>query len=57
MSSLTDIDKRYFEKILDMEKGWVLDFSDCSFGQFFAHHKINIHSQKYQPTGPQRPRR
>ena len=51
MSSLTDIDKRYFEKILDMERGYVLNFSDCSFGQFFAHHKINIHNQKYQTHG------
>ena len=51
MSSLTDIDKRYFEKILDMETGYVLNFSDCSFGQFFARHKINIHNQKYQTYG------
>ena len=51
MSSLTDIDKRYFEKILNMETGYVLDFSNCSFGQFFACHKINIHDQKYQTLG------
>ena len=51
MSSLTDIDKRYFEKILNMEGGYLLNFSDRSFGQFFAHHKINIHSQKYQTYG------
>ena len=51
MSSLTDIDKLYFEKILDMEGGYVLNFSDYSFGQFFARHKINIHNQKYQTYG------
>lgn len=51
MSSLTDIDKRYFEKILNMERGDVLNLSNCSFGQFFACHKINIHDQKYQTLG------
>ncbi|MDE2733855.1 MAG: hypothetical protein OXI72_05645 [Gemmatimonadota bacterium] len=51
MSSLTDIDKRYFEKILNMETGYVLNLSNCSFGQFFACHKINIHDQKYQTLG------
>lgn len=51
MSSLTDIDKRYFEKILGMKTGYVLSFSNYSFNQFFARHKIDIHNQKYQPHG------
>ncbi len=51
MSSLTDIDKRYLEKILEMGSGYVLDFSDATFGEFFKRHNIGIHSQKYQTYG------
>jgi len=51
MSSLTDIDKRYLEKILGMEGGYVLDFSDATFGEFFRRHNIDIHGNKYQTSG------
>jgi len=51
MSSLTDIEKRYFEKILNMQGGYVLDFTDATFGEFFGRHKIDIHTQKYQTYG------
>lgn len=51
MSSLTDIEKRYLEKILGMQSGWVLDYSDATFGALFSRHKIDIHSQKYQTYG------
>ena len=57
MSSLTDIDKRCFEEILKMGGGYVLDFSNCSFGQFFARHKIDIHNQKYQTYGTSKARK
>ncbi|WP_416877411.1 hypothetical protein [Litorimonas sp.] len=51
MSSLTDIEKRYFEKLLDMGGGYVLDYTDASFGEFFRRHKVDIHSPKYQTIG------
>lgn len=51
MSSLTSIDKRYLEKLLNMEGGYVLDFTDATFGEFFARHNIDIHNQKYQTYG------
>lgn len=51
MSSLTDIDKRYMEKLLDMGGGYVLDYSDASYGEFFKRHGINIHGPKYQTYG------
>lgn len=51
MSSLTDIDKRYLERILGMASGYVLDYSDPSFGEFFQRHNINIHGPKYQTYG------
>lgn len=51
MSSLTDIDKRYLEKLLGMQSGYVLDYSDATFGEFFNRHKIDIHGSKYQTYG------
>tara|TARA_B100002003_G_scaffold248276_1_gene281691 strand:+ start:24 stop:857 length:834 start_codon:yes stop_codon:yes gene_type:complete len=51
MSSLNDVEKRYFEKLLGMQSGYVLDYSDPTFGEFFNRHKINIHSPKYQTYG------
>ena len=51
MSSLTDIEKRYLEKLLGMGSGYVLDFSDATYGEFFARHKVDIHGSKYQTYG------
>ena len=51
MSSLTSIDKRYFEKILGMASGYVLDFTDATFEEFFARYKVDIHGKKFQTYG------
>jgi hypothetical protein len=51
MSSLTDIEKRYFEKLLGMQGGYVLDYSNATFGEFFKRHKVDINGQKYQTYG------
>lgn len=51
MSSLTDIEKRYFEKLLNMQSGYVLDFSDVTYGEFFNRHRVDIHGGKYQTNG------
>ena len=51
MSTLTDIDKRYLEKVLDMGGGYVLDYTDATFGEFFKRHRVNIHGPKYQTYG------
>lgn len=51
MSSLTDIEKRYIEKQLGMSSGYVLDYSDATYGEFFNRHNIDIHSRKYQTYG------
>jgi hypothetical protein len=51
MSSLTDIEKRYLEKLLGMQSGWVLDYSDATYGEFFARHDIDIHGPRYQTYG------
>ena len=51
MSSLTAVDKRYLEKILNMGGGYVLDFTDATFEEFFKHHDMHIHSDQYQTYG------
>ncbi len=51
MSSLTDIEKRYFEKLFGMGSGYVFDFSDATFGEFFRRHNVDIHGRKYQTSG------
>jgi len=51
MSSLTDSDKRYLEKILEMSSGYVLNYSDATYGEFFSHYKIDIHGSRYQIYG------
>lgn len=51
MSTLTEVDKRYLEKILGMESGYLLDYNDMTFGQFFNRHRVNIHGTKYQTYG------
>ena len=57
MSSLTGIDKVYLEKILDMASGYVLDFTDETFGSFFRTYGINIHGPKYQTYGTSKARK
>ena len=51
MSSLSDIDKRYLESILDMGSGYVLDYTDGTFGEFFRRHRVSIHGEKYRTYG------
>lgn len=51
MSTLTEVDKRYLEKTLGMEDGYLLDFNDMTFGQFFNRHRVDIHGRKYQTYG------
>ena len=51
MSSLTDVEKRYLEKVLNMGGGYVLDYSDATFEEFFYRYKVNSHSDRYQAYG------
>jgi len=51
MSSLTDVEKLYLEDLFDMSGGYVLDYTDAQFGEFFNQYKISIHDQKYQDIG------
>lgn len=51
MSSLTDVEKRYLEKLLEMQGGYVREFSDATYQEFFRRHKIDIHGSKYRTYG------
>jgi len=51
MSTLTVIERRYLEKFLDMGGGYVLRYSDKTFGAFFQRHSIDIHGPNYQVHG------
>lgn len=51
MSSLSASEKLYFEKLLGMGSGWVLDFTDATFAELFRAHAVDIHSAKYQANG------
>lgn len=51
MSSLTDLEKRYFENLLGMASGYVLDYTDQTFAEFFNRYRVQIHSAKYQIYG------
>ena len=57
MSSLTDSEKQYLESILAMSGGYVLDYSDATFGAFFETFKVNIHGEKYQKYGRSKARK
>ena len=52
MSSLAATDRRNLEKLLRMSSGYVLDFSDRTFGEFVMDTVgLDIHSDKYTTRG------
>ena len=57
MSSLTTADKRYLETILDMGGGYVLHFTDATFGEFFNRYNVDIHGHRYQTYGTSKAKR
>ena len=58
MSSLTTLEKRYFEDLFGMSSGYVLDFTNQSFAQLFHDTvKINIDDAKYAIHGDSKAKR
>ena len=52
MSSLSMSDRRVLEKLLQMEAGYVLNFSDRTFGEFVSEAADrDIHAEKYTTAG------
>lgn len=56
MSSLKMPDKVVFERIFD-RGGYVLDFNDRTFAEFFREHGVNINDQKYHFNGSSKMKR
>lgn len=58
MSSLTSLEKRRFEDMFGMASGYVLDFSDRTFAQFFKENVgINIYDDRYKYNGGSKAKR
>ena len=51
MSSLQHIEKCYLEGALQMGDGYVLDYSDKTFGEFFGRQGVDIHGPEYRTYG------
>ena len=51
MSSITDAERRRLERLLSMESGYVLDFTNDTFGDLFERHAIDIHGPRYRTKG------
>ncbi|QBS13529.1 abortive infection family protein [Legionella geestiana] len=51
MSDLTAVDKRNLERLFGMASGYVLDFTDRTYRDFFADHQIDIDNEKFKSLG------
>lgn len=56
MSSLKAHDKVIFEKLFD-RGGYVLDFTDRTYAEFFREHGVDINNKKYQFNGASKMKR
>lgn len=57
MSTLTTIEREHFEKMFQMESGYVLDFTNTKFEEFFARHGVQIYHPKYAVIGDSKAKR
>lgn len=51
MSDLTGSDRRKLERLLGMSSGYVLNFKDRTFGEFFDEFRVEIDAERYQTRG------
>jgi len=51
MSDLTGSDRRKLERLLGMSSGYVLNFKDRTFGEFFDEFRVEIDAERYQTQG------
>lgn len=58
MSGINSLDKRFLDQVLQMEEGYVLDFSDRTFSDFFASEiGIDIDDEQYRKNGSSKAKR
>jgi len=51
MSDLKTTEAKLFEELFGMSSGYVLDFTNKTFAEFFSEHGIDIYSDKYAVNG------
>ena len=51
MSDLNGSERRKLEKLLGMGSGYVLNFSDSTFGDFFDEYRVEIDSERHRARG------
>ncbi len=51
MSDLTRSERRKLEKLLVMGSGYVLSFSDRTYGEFFSEYRVEIDAERYKARG------
>jgi len=51
LSDLTGSERRKLEKLLGMGGGYVLNFSDRTFGEFFDEYRVEIDAERYRARG------
>jgi len=56
-SGVTSLDLRVIDNILEMGGGYVLDFSDRTFGEFFRDHGIEIDDARFSVEGTSKAKR
>jgi hypothetical protein len=57
MANLSMVDKRLLEELFGMAGGYVLDFSNNTFAEFFNQHGIEIYLDKYATFGDSKAKR
>ena len=57
MSNLSPADKQYLENALRLDTGFVLNFSDKTFSEFFQYFNIDIDDVKYRINGDSKAKR
>lgn len=57
MSDLTAFERRKLEKLLGMESGYVLNFSDRTYAEFFIDYRIEIDAPQYRTGGDSKAKR
>jgi len=51
MSDLNGSERRKLEKLFSMDTGYVLNFSDRTFGDFFSEYRVEIDAERYKARG------
>jgi len=57
MSDLKAPEKKLFEKLFGMASGYVMDFTNQTFAEFFSEHGIDIYSDRYAFNGNSKAKR